>query len=224
MLITSMADYSLAVELIRKYEGYSEKAYPDPATGEEPYTLGFGTQFYPDGSPVRQGQRCTYEKAIEYLFNEITVIEAQLRKLNLGLDPYMTQALVSFIHSVGWESFLYSEVIDNIEREDFHGATLVMSDWVFDAEHKVIGGLIDRRREESELFLTEIDPEEDYGTDILLRAFRYYSASRHQVAAIRQLETQISPYVLAEFANSFRVQEDPWAALTDSELNAIFDV
>ena len=86
MLITSMADYSLAVELIRKYEGYSEKAYPDPATGEEPYTLGFGTQFYPDGSPVRQGQRCTYEKAVEYLFNEITVIEAQLRKLNLGLN------------------------------------------------------------------------------------------------------------------------------------------
>ncbi len=84
MLITSMADYSLAVELIRKYEGYSEKAYPDPATGEEPYTLGFGTQFYPDGSPVRQGQRCTYEKAVEYLFNEITVIEAQLRKLKSG--------------------------------------------------------------------------------------------------------------------------------------------
>ena len=99
-------------------KGIARKHTLIQSTGEEPYTLG-GTQFYPDGSPVRQGQRCTYEKAVEYLFNEITVIEAQLRKLNLGLDPYMTQALVSFIHSVGWESFLYSEVIDNIEREDF---------------------------------------------------------------------------------------------------------
>ena len=62
-----MSDLSHAVNLIRKYEGYSEKAYPDPITGEEPYTIGFGTQFYPDGSPVKRGQCCTREKALEYL-------------------------------------------------------------------------------------------------------------------------------------------------------------
>ena len=218
-----MADYSLALELIRKYEGYNEKAYPDPFTEDAPYTFGFGTQFYPDGSPVKQGQRCTYDKAIEYLFHEVSIIDAELQKLNLGLDSYMTQALISFIHSVGWESFLYSEVIDRIESEDFHGATEVMSDWIFDAYHQVVGGLLDRRREEMQLFLTEIDPEEGYGTDILLRAFRYYVASKEQVRAIRTLESQISPYVLAEFANAFQVQDNPWPDMSDAELDAIFD-
>ena len=60
---------------------------------------------------ARQGQRCTYEKAVEYLFNEITVIEAQLRKLNLGLDPYMTQALVSFIHSMAGNLFCTAKLL-----------------------------------------------------------------------------------------------------------------
>ena len=45
-----MADFSFAVNLIRKYEGVHEKAYPNPTTGKEPYTIGYGTQFYPDGS------------------------------------------------------------------------------------------------------------------------------------------------------------------------------
>ena len=66
-----MADFSLAINLIRKYEGYAEKAYPHPNSGEEPYSIGYGTQFYPDGAPVKKGQRCTKEKALEYLFNEV---------------------------------------------------------------------------------------------------------------------------------------------------------
>ena len=111
-----MADFSLAINLIRKYEGFNEKAYPDHYEDKEPYTIGYGTQFYPDGSPVRKGQRCTKEKALEFLFNEIEVINNELIRLNLPLDEYMRQALISFIHSVGWESFLYSQIIDCIEN------------------------------------------------------------------------------------------------------------
>ena len=43
-----MENFSPALELICKYEGFNEKAYADPETGESPYTLGFGTQFYPE--------------------------------------------------------------------------------------------------------------------------------------------------------------------------------
>ena len=60
-----MSDLSLVVNLIRKYEGFNEKAYPDPSTGKSPYTIGYGTQYYPDGAPVKQGQKCTKEKALE---------------------------------------------------------------------------------------------------------------------------------------------------------------
>jgi len=58
-----MSDYSRAIKLIKLYEGFNERAYPDPETGAEPYSLGYGTQFYPDGSPVKQGNCCTRQKA-----------------------------------------------------------------------------------------------------------------------------------------------------------------
>jgi lysozyme len=217
-----MSDVTRAITLIRKYEGFNEKAYPDPYTGGEPYTLGYGTQFYPDGSPVRKGQLCSKEKALEYLFHEVHLIEGQLEKLNLGLDNCMAQALISFVHSIGWEPFLYSEIVDCIDREDFFDATQSMGNWIFDADHKVVGGLIDRRREEINLFLEEINANPWSSTEILLRAFRNYNAAPHQVRAIRTLEESISPYILSRFANDFDIESSPWASFTDEELDSIF--
>lgn len=217
-----MSDFSHAINLIRKYEGFSEKAYPDLTTGGEPYTIGYGTQYYPDGSPVKQGQCCSKEKALQYLFNEVQIIDNQLAKLNLGLDPCMRQALVSFIHSIGWQPFLYSSVIDAIEAEDFCMATQEMSSWIFDSEHKVIGGLLDRRREEVDLFLQEVDANPWASTQILLTAFRNYSAAPHEVRAIRELEENVSPYVLSKFANDFQIADRPWDEFTQEELDAIF--
>lgn len=46
---------SLALPLIRKFEGCRLDAYPDPGTGGEPWTIGWGTTRYPDGRPVRRG-------------------------------------------------------------------------------------------------------------------------------------------------------------------------
>ena len=223
LIDTPMSDLSRAVNLIRKYEGFNEKAYPDPSSGGEPYTVGFGTQFYPDGSPVKQGQCCSQEKALEYLFHEINVIETQLLRLNLGLDEHMHQALVSFIHSVGWESFLYSRIIDCLEVEDFSGATDEIGRWVFDADHKVIGGLLDRRREEMNLFLQEVDANPWASTEILLTAFRNYTAAPHEVRAIRSLEESINPYILSEFANSFRISDNAWEDFSNEAVDLIFN-
>jgi lysozyme len=218
-----MSDLSRAINLIRKYEGFNEKAYPDPHTGAEPYTIGFGTQFYPDGSPVKKGQCCSQEKALEYLFYEINVIESQLLKQNLGLDDNMRQALVSFIHSVGWESFLYSHIIDHVEAEDFSSATAEIGRWIFDQNHKVVGGLLDRRREEMNLFLRDIDTSPWCSTEILLTAFRNYTAAPHEVRAIRALEERINPYILSEFANNFRIDENPWEDFETENIDLIFN-
>lgn len=205
-----MASFSEAIDIIRKYEGFNEKAYPDLATGGEPYTIGYGSQFYPDGSPVKKGQLCSKEKALEYLYHEVGVIENQLLKLNLGLDNCMQQALISFIHSIGWEPFLYSRIIDAIEEEDYCIATQEMGRWVFDSDHQVIGGLLDRRREEINLFLQEVGINSWASTEILLAAFRNYTAAPHEVRAIRKLEEHISPYILSQFANEFEIDNKNW--------------
>jgi lysozyme len=218
-----MSDLSQAINLIRKYEGFSEKAFADPATGCEPYTLGYGTQFYPDGSPVKRGQFCTKEKALEYLFHEVEVIDTQLQKLNLGLDCFMQQSLISFIHSIGWDSFFYSSIIDCLERDDIPGATHEMSRWIHDAEGNVVGGLLDRRREEMRLFLTECEISDCQPVEVLIAAFRNYTAAPHQVRAIRALEERLNPYLLSEFANAFKINENPWDDFTPDDIYSIFD-
>jgi len=217
-----MANFSPALELICKYEGFNEKAYADPGTGEAPYTLGFGTQFYPDGSPVKPGHYCTKQKALEYLLHEASIIEQEIDKLNLRLDEYMKQALISFVHSVGWKPFLYSALIDCIDAEDWEGVIEEFSEWIFDQEHQVIGGLLERRREESKLFLTEIRQSVEGCEDLLLTAFRNYAASTEQIKAIQKLEQKINPYVLAEFANDFSI-DGPLVPMTDKSLDYLFE-
>ena len=205
-----MSAYLRAIKIIKTFEGFHEKAYADHVTGAGPYTIGYGTTFYPDGSPVKQGQCCTKKKAHEYLLSEITVINEELNKLRICLDLSMREALVSFIHSVGWDAFLYSEIIDHLEAGRYKSVVHELSRWVFDAENQVIGGLIERRREEAALFLEEINESPWSSTEILLSAFRVYQAAPNQVRAIRQLEEMINPYILSEFANNFHMEKDDW--------------
>jgi len=131
----------------------------------------------------------------------------------------MKQGLISFIHSVGWDSFLYSSIIDQCEAENYILAAQEFGKWIFNEEHEVIGGLLDRRRQEASLFL-------DIGNlpgDLLLKAFRNYSASPEQVSAIRQLETEINPYVLSEFANKFNITHGGDFDLSEEDLRFIFE-
>ena len=216
-----MSDFSLAINLIRKYEGFSEKAYADLATGSKPYTIGYGTQYYPDGAPVKSGQRCTEEKALEYLFHEVQIINKELLKEDLHLDNYMKQALVSFIHSVGWDSFLYSQIMDCIENENFSGVCEEISRWIFDENYQIIGGLLDRRKEEVKLFLTEIHTNDWKTSEILLNSFRTFNSNPGQIRAIRKLEENINPYILSEFANNFKVDISPVKGYSENDYLSI---
>jgi len=44
----------------------------------------------------------------------------------------MEEALVSFIHSIGWDPFLYSEIIDYCDKEEWIAAAEAITHWVFD--------------------------------------------------------------------------------------------
>lgn len=207
---TSMSDFNRAINLICHYVGFNEKAYPDITTGCEPYSIGYGTQFYPDGSPVKNGQCCTKQRAWEYLYHELQVIDEELTELNLGLDDAMRQALISFIHSVGWETFLYNSIIDHIDNEDWEQVTKEMMRWVFDQDKQVVGTLLDRRKEEIDLFLSEMGEVIAPTPGILLSVFRSYKGTPAQQKAIEILESGINPYELSEFVNNFRQNTEEW--------------
>jgi lysozyme len=199
-----------AIELICKYEGFNEKAYPDPYTGDTPFTIGYGTQYYPDGEPVNGEHCCTKEKALEYVKSEIELIDEDLEKLNLHIDISMKEALISFIHSIGWSPFLFTNLPENIENENWPEVAVEFSRWIFDCENNVIGSLVDRRREEIKLFFKEINDSAWGSTEILLHAFRNYIAAPNQVRAIRKLEENISPQILADFGNEFDINKGFW--------------
>lgn len=198
-----MTDFYDAIDIIKRYEGFNEKALADPSTGGEPFSIGYGTQFYPDGEPVKRGQLCTERKALEYLLHELNEIEDDLNSLNLGLDSCMQNALISFVHSIGWDAFLYSRVIEHTINENWGKVAQEITAWVVDGEYRIIGSLIDRRKEESLLFLKEVGVSFAPAGQILLNAFRQYQGTLYQQRAIQTLEESVNPYVLAEFANQF---------------------
>ena len=198
-----MADYTKAINLICKYEGYNEKAYPDPCTGEYPYTFGYGTQYYPDATPVKLGHRVTKHKALEYLIYEIHLIEEELDTLKLRLGNSMKNALVSFIHSIGWKPFLYSTIIDHLEGQRYHCAAEEMNRWVYDQNHKALGHLLERRKEETDLFIEEVDVSEAPFPGILLMAANNYQGHPSQIEALIKLEKKINPYILSAFMNEY---------------------
>lgn len=206
MLTSIMQDLSTGIDLIMKYEGFNEKSFPDPSTGTAPYTIGFGSQYYPDGQPVGKSQLCTYEKATEYLKYEIEEIKKALDKEVPGLNGYMLEALVSFVHSIGWEPFLYSDILDAIEDGDRETVAEEMYRWVFDQDHQVVSNLVFRRREEINLFLASAKEYNiSFGGQLLLNAFARYENTPTQNKAIRHLEEAIHPVVLTEFINQFKL-------------------
>jgi GH24 family phage-related lysozyme (muramidase) len=53
----------IAAEFVALSENIELEAYPDPLSGGDPWTIGYGTTFYPDGRKVKKGDRCTEVQA-----------------------------------------------------------------------------------------------------------------------------------------------------------------
>jgi lysozyme len=104
-VIGGFMDIKLAMELIKQYEGYKEKAYLCPAGV---WTIGFGTTVYPDGTPVRQGDVINDRDAIQYLNDHCFDIKLQIKKLikeGIELNHNQMAALICFVYNVGIGAF-----------------------------------------------------------------------------------------------------------------------
>jgi GH24 family phage-related lysozyme (muramidase) len=101
---TTTASYAPAVQLIKEYEGCVLKAYPDPGTGGDPWTIGYGNTFYPDGARVKPGDVITKDKATELLYGEVNriakILESKIPAWK-ELNNNQRSALISFSYNVG---------------------------------------------------------------------------------------------------------------------------
>lgn len=96
------------IELIKKYEGCELEAYPDPDTGAEPITNGWGCTRKKDGSPWQLGDRITQEEADDLLLYQAeTEFLPALAKIP-GWDELSDNqkgALLSFAWNAGADFF-----------------------------------------------------------------------------------------------------------------------
>lgn len=137
-------------ELIKRYEGYSEKAYKCPAGI---WTIGHGNTTWEDGTPVKKGDTITKEKA-EALLNNYLIKNVRPKIADLKLTTYQNEALESLIYNIGWSAFAKSKCYKAIKAKDW-GTAFNNWDWI-SAGGKALNGLIKRRAEEIAMFFTEI--------------------------------------------------------------------
>jgi GH24 family phage-related lysozyme (muramidase) len=98
------SDYSAAIALVREFEGCRLTAYPDPASGGEPWTIGYGITQYPDGRPVQQGDTILATEADLLLRHEIDATAVRLANTVphwSAMGDAQRSALISFAFNLG---------------------------------------------------------------------------------------------------------------------------
>ena len=98
------SDLSAAISLIKQFEGVALKAYPDPLSGGDPWTIGFGTTRYSDGRPVKRGDVITPVEADTLLRLEVDGICSDLGKVIpfwAEMSDNQKSALISFAYNLG---------------------------------------------------------------------------------------------------------------------------
>ena len=85
------------LDVIKHYEGLSLKAYADPATNGEPYTIGYGHT----GLEVVPGLTWTQQQADDALAADVAKFERMVNKFCATRDQGRFDALVSFAFNVG---------------------------------------------------------------------------------------------------------------------------
>jgi len=95
----------LALPLIREFEDCELKAYPDPETGGEPWTIGWGNTTHVDGSRVKPGDTITQAVADQMLDNYVRniLVPALAQRIPTWRQMSARQqaALLSFAYNVG---------------------------------------------------------------------------------------------------------------------------
>lgn len=138
------------VDLIKRWEGFSAKAYKCPAGV---WTIGYGSTKWEDGTPVKSGQTITREKAegllVDYLNKYVRPKLADLR-----LNSSQQAAIESLCYNIGVNGFLRSKCYKALKERDWF--TFIKEyDWV-KANGKVLMGLAKRRTEELYTFFKDM--------------------------------------------------------------------
>jgi len=148
-MITIEAWQPLATKLVQQFEGCKLAAYPDPGTGGDPWTIGWGST----GPDIRKGTVWTQEQAdarfAEHLDHFGQGVAALVKTAPTTAGQFA--ALVSFAYNCGLGSLKTSTLLRMHLEGDYAGAVGQFARWNR-AGGKVLPGLTRRRAAEAKLY------------------------------------------------------------------------
>lgn len=163
----------VAVDLIKRFEGYRQKAAQLP---DGRWTVGYGHTL-----TAREGASVS-EKDAEalLLYDLISVAHSVNEHTYAPLNQNQFDALVCFAFNIGLDNFLRSGVLRRINEGSLLQAACAMEMWRkadFEGERIVIDALVRRRAAEKTLFLTPANGEWVPAPSPVLRPKVDYDAS-----------------------------------------------
>lgn len=141
----------LAIPLIQKFEGCRLEAYPDPGTGGDPWTIGWGST----GPGIKKGVKWTQEQADSHFKAHVQEFADKVAKLvKVPLAPHQMAALISLAYNIGTGALGSSTLLRMVNALNFDGAAQQFARWNR-AGGKAMAGLTRRRNAEAALFKGE---------------------------------------------------------------------
>ncbi|OTA17324.1 lysozyme [Xenorhabdus vietnamensis] len=139
----------IGINKLKSYESLRLKAYPDPATGAEPWTIGYGHT-----RGVKSGQVITAQQADAFLHQDLVPIYGAIQRLvKVPLTQGRFDALCSFIFNLGIGNFTHSTLLKKLNAGDYQGAAEEFLKWDR-ADGHALAGLRMRRESEQQTFLS----------------------------------------------------------------------
>jgi lysozyme len=137
------------IDLVKHYEGCSLTAYPDPGTGMEPITIGYGTT-----GTFRLGDTCTQAEAEEWLLADLEELQHNVQDaLHVAVNQNQLDALTAFAYNVGIGNLKGSTLLRRINEGRPDPTQFLRWTW---AAGKEMPGLIKRRHAEMNMFTTPV--------------------------------------------------------------------
>ena len=151
-----MTPSSACTSLVKQFEGCAKKqadgsfkAYPDPGSGGDPWTIGWGTT----GADVKPGVIWTQQQCDDRLAEDIASFATKVANV-IGDTPttqHQFDAMVSFAYNVGVGNLAASTLLKRHKAGAFSDAANEFAKWN-KAAGKVLPGLVKRRAAEAALY------------------------------------------------------------------------
>ncbi|HEX8625312.1 MAG TPA: lysozyme [Allosphingosinicella sp.] len=144
------------IKLVQEFEGCAKRrpdgsfeAYPDPGSGGDPWTIGWGST----GPDIKKGVVWTQKQCDDRFTAHLGEFAANVSKVLGGTPTTQNQfdAMVSFAYNVGVANLSASTLLKKHKAGDYKGAAAEFGRWN-KAAGKVMTGLTRRRAAEAKLY------------------------------------------------------------------------